>query len=64
MILAAAEKWRGTSTDIIAAHVRSLGDFLPLLLLLQAPTALAMVLLGYVAGRREVFAHLETVRRN
>jgi len=64
MILAAAEKWRGTSTDIIAAHVRSLGDFLPLLLLLQAPTALAMFLLGYVAGRREVFAHLETVRRN
>lgn len=64
MILAAAENWRGTATDIIAAHVRSLGDFLPLLLLLQAPTALAMFLLGYVAGRRQVFTHLETVRRD
>lgn len=64
MILAAAENLRGTATDIIAAHVRALEDFLPLLLLLQAPTALAMFLLGYVAGRKEAFAHLETIRRN
>ncbi|WP_128255801.1 DUF418 domain-containing protein [Falsirhodobacter deserti] len=64
MIRAEAENWRGTAADIIAAHIRVLGDFLPLLLLLQAPTALAMFLLGYVAGRREVFAHLEAVRRN
>lgn len=64
MILAAVEKWRGTTADIIAAHVRSLVDFLPLLLLLQAPTALAMFLLGYVAGRGEVFTHLETVQQN
>ncbi len=63
MIRAAAGNWRGTATDIIAAHVHALGDFLPLLLLLQAPTALAMFLLGYVAGRRQVFVHLETVRR-
>lgn len=63
MILAAAENWRGTATDIIAGHLGALEDFLPLLLLLQAPTALAMFLLGYVAGRREIFAHLETVRR-
>lgn len=64
MILANAETWRSTAADIVAAHVRALEDFLPLLLLLQAPTALAMFLLGYVAGRREVFAHLEAFRQN
>ncbi|AHY59405.1 DUF418 domain-containing protein [Stenotrophomonas rhizophila] len=64
MILAAAENWRDNPMQIIAGHLAALADFLPLLLLLQAPTALAMFLLGYVAGRHEMFKHLETVRQN
>ncbi|MBJ2153157.1 DUF418 domain-containing protein [Paracoccus sp. IB05] len=63
-ILAAAVTWRGTTAEIVAAHIGALQDFLPLLLLLQAPTALAMFLLGYVAGRRELFAHLDSLRQN
>lgn len=64
MILAAAETWRGTPAQIISGHLNALENFLPLLLLLQAPSAFAMFLLGYVAGRNGMFAQIDAVRRH
>lgn len=53
--------WLGTPGDIIASHIRTLAGFLPLLVLLQAPTALAMFLLGYVAGRNRIFSRPDLI---
>ncbi|GLU27375.1 DUF418 domain-containing protein [Brucella sp. NBRC 12950] len=64
IILAAAENWQGTPRQIITGHLTAIKDFLPLLVLLQAPTALAMFLLGYVAGRHELFKNIKAVRQN
>ncbi|MET4898650.1 DUF418 domain-containing protein [Sphingomonadaceae bacterium jetA1] len=64
MILVAAETWRGPPGQIISGHLKALNNFLPLLLLLQAPSAFAMFLLGYVAGRNGMFGQMDVVRRH
>lgn len=54
--------WRGGPVEIITQHLVSLADFLPVLLLLQGPCALAMFLAGFVAGRRQIFSRPEVYR--
>lgn len=47
--------YRGDPISIMRRHLSDLADFAPLLLMLQAPCALAMFLIGFVLGRRKVF---------
>lgn len=61
-LAAAIAAWRGTPMQIIGQHVASLADFAPLLLLLQAPCALAMFLIGFVAGRARLFERPDLYR--
>ncbi|WP_142781086.1 DUF418 domain-containing protein [Agrobacterium sp. T29] len=49
--------WRGGPLTVVGEHLAALEDFLPLLLLLQAPCAFAMFLVGFVAGRKRLFLH-------
>jgi uncharacterized protein len=56
---AAIAAFRETPRSIIAQHLAELGSFLPILLLLQAPCALAMFLLGFVSGQRKFFESRE-----
>jgi uncharacterized protein len=57
---AALIAWRGDPVMIIHQHILGLTDFLPLLLLLQAPCAFAMFLVGFVAGQRRLFSLYKT----
>lgn len=59
---AATAALRGTPQSVIAQHVAGLWAYLPMLLLLQAPCALAMFLLGFVSGRRRLFENRELYR--
>ncbi|MES5045988.1 DUF418 domain-containing protein [Rhizobium nepotum] len=56
---AAIAAFRGTPQTVVAEHLASLWSFLPMLLLLQAPCALAMFLLGFVSGQRRFFERRE-----
>ncbi|AVQ81102.1 MULTISPECIES: DUF418 domain-containing protein [unclassified Variovorax] len=49
---AALEAYRGTPATVIAQHVRELAQVWVVLAFAQAPTALAMFLAGFIAGRR------------
>lgn len=51
---AALAAYRGTPLSVMARHVTDVGSFLPVLLLLQAPCAFAMFLIGFIAGRRRL----------
>ena len=46
--------YRGTPIAIMGQHRQDLVSFLPMLLLLQAPCALAMFLIGFVFGQRRL----------
>ncbi|MBB4840816.1 uncharacterized protein HNP52_003913 [Sphingomonas kyeonggiensis] len=57
---AVAAAFRGLMPSIVGQRLEELQSFLPMLLLLQAPCALAMFLLGFVAGHRRFFEARET----
>jgi len=52
----------GSPSAIISQHLLDIRSFLPLLLLLQAPCALAMFLVGFVAGRRKLLQNRDCYR--
>lgn len=52
----------GAPAQVLAARWREIGGTWPILLLLQAPCALAMFLYGLIAGRREIAARLDDYR--
>ena len=54
---AALAGYRGTPASVMAQHVRELGEIWIVLLLVQAPCALAMFLCGLAAGKRELLLH-------
>lgn len=54
--------WRGSFGDVIAQRISELPTTFELLLFLQAPTALAMFLLGLAAGRRRLLADVSALR--
>ena len=54
---AALAAYRGTPASVVAQHVRELGEIWIVLLLVQAPCALAMFLCGLAAGKRELLLH-------
>lgn len=56
---AAMAAFRGTPLQIIEQHLADLWSFLPMLLLLQFPCALAMFLLGFVSGKRRLLQRRE-----
>lgn len=49
--------YRGTPATVVAQHLRELAQIWWITGLVQAPTALAMFFAGFIAGRRELFAH-------
>ena len=49
--------YRATPAAVIHQHLRELGDIWLVLLLVQAPCALAMFLCGLAAGKREMLLH-------
>ncbi|WP_157368040.1 DUF418 domain-containing protein [Alloactinosynnema sp. L-07] len=51
--------FRGGPGGVVAEHLRQLPGTLVFVLLIQAPSALAMFLLGFAAGRTRVLAHPE-----
>ena len=62
LLAATIAAWRGAPTQVIGQHVASFGNFIPLLLLLQAPCALGMFLIGFVAGRARLFERPDLYR--
>ena len=54
---AALAAYRGTPATIVAQHLRELQEIWIVLLLVQAPCALAMFLCGLAAGKREMLLH-------
>ena len=54
---AALAAYRGTPASVVAQHLRELGEIWIVLLLVQAPCALAMFLCGLTAGKREMLLH-------
>lgn len=59
---AATHAYRDSAAGVVAQHLRELPGVAALLLFVQAPCALAMFLLGLVAGRREFLAQLQAHR--
>ncbi|WP_436501522.1 DUF418 domain-containing protein [Actinokineospora sp. HUAS TT18] len=55
-IAESVDAFRGAPADVIGEHVRQLPGTLAFVLLVQAPSALAMFLLGFAAGRERVLA--------
>lgn len=49
--------YRATPATVVNQHVRELGDIWLVLLLVQAPCALAMFLCGLAAGKRQMLLH-------
>ncbi|MGG6895204.1 DUF418 domain-containing protein [Rhizobium sp. BR 315] len=54
--------YRGTPPSIMGQHREDIVSFLPMLLLLQAPCALAMFLIGFVFGRRKLLENRDLYR--
>ncbi|WP_193316928.1 DUF418 domain-containing protein [Janthinobacterium sp. FT14W] len=54
---AALAAYRATPAAVIAQHLRELSEIWIVLLLVQAPCALAMFLCGLAAGKREMLLH-------
>jgi len=64
--LQAKAAYTGSAAQIVAQHIRDMADFIPLLALLQVPCALAMFLLGQLAGNHHLFddpAHYRPYQR-
>lgn len=59
---AATDAWRGSIGEVISQRVSELPTTAGVIGLLQAPTALAMFLLGLAAGKRRLFADLDALR--
>ncbi|WP_048648042.1 DUF418 domain-containing protein [Nitratireductor soli] len=55
--------YRGTPASVVIQHLSELRDMWFVVGLIQGPSALAMFLLGFVAGRREVFMHFDAYAR-
>lgn len=55
----ALRAYAGTPATVIAQHLQAMSTVWVVLALIQAPFALAMFLLGLVAGRREILARAE-----
>ncbi len=51
-VQSALAAYQGTAHAIVGQHLSDMGAFFPLLLLLQAPCALSMFLVGFVLGRQ------------
>lgn len=58
----ATAHWRGPFGDVLAQRISEMPATFDLILVLQAPTALAMFLLGLAAGRRRLLADVEALR--
>ncbi|MBT2323382.1 DUF418 domain-containing protein [Variovorax paradoxus] len=56
---AAQQAWLGTPASVVAQRLRDLGNTWWIVVLIQGPCALAMFMLGLVAGRRRMFARLD-----
>ncbi|WP_037151843.1 DUF418 domain-containing protein [Rhizobium freirei] len=54
--------YRGTPISIMGQHGEDMASFLPMLLLLQAPCALAMFLIGFVFGQRKLLQNRDLYR--
>lgn len=61
-VQAALAAYRGAPSAIVNQHLTDVGGFLPFLVLLQAPCALAMFLVGFVAGRRKLLQDHDAIR--
>ncbi|SDO49978.1 uncharacterized protein SAMN05421507_102725 [Lentzea jiangxiensis] len=48
--------YQGTPETVVAEHLRRLPETLQLVVFVQAPSAMAMFLLGFAAGKRQVLA--------
>ncbi len=59
---AALSAYRGTPASVVARHLHEFTQVWVVIGLMQAPTALAMFLVGLVAGRRKLFARVEAHR--
>ncbi|MDH6234572.1 uncharacterized protein M2281_005190 [Mesorhizobium soli] len=59
---AALAAYRGTPVSVMIQHLADLQSFLPMLLLLQAPCALAMFLIGFVFGHRKLLENPDCYR--
>ena len=60
---AALAAYRGTPATVVAQHLYEFTQVWAVLGLMQAPTALAMFLLGLVAGKRRLLAQVEGYRQ-
>lgn len=58
----AIEAYRGAPSEIMGQHISDVVAFLPMLILIQAPCAFAMFLIGYVLGRRNILARSDLYR--
>ncbi|QNK68258.1 DUF418 domain-containing protein [Variovorax sp. PAMC26660] len=54
--------YRGTPATVIAQHLRELPQVFVVVALAQAPNALAMFFMGFIAGRRRLFANVAAHR--
>ncbi|MFS8049170.1 DUF418 domain-containing protein [Rhizobium sp. BR 314] len=54
--------YRGTPIAIMGQHREDIASFLPMLLLLQAPCALAMFLIGFVFGQQKLLQNRDLYR--
>jgi uncharacterized protein len=59
---AAQMAWLGTPATVVAQRLRELGQTWWIVVLIQGPCALAMFMLGFVAGKRRMFARLDRYR--
>ncbi|CAN7279078.1 MULTISPECIES: DUF418 domain-containing protein [unclassified Variovorax] len=59
---AAQQAWLGTPATVVAQRLRDLGQTWWIVVLIQGPCALAMFMLGLVAGKRHLFAQHDRYR--
>lgn len=59
---AAQQAWLGPPASVIAQRLRELVNSWWVVVLIQGPCALAMFMVGFAAGQRRVFAHLDAWR--
>ena len=54
--------WLGTPATVVAQRLQELGQTWWIVVLIQGPCALAMFMLGFMAGKRRMFARLDRYR--
>ncbi|RST55511.1 DUF418 domain-containing protein [Variovorax sp. MHTC-1] len=59
---AAQMAWLGTPATVVAQRLQELGQTWWIVVLIQGPCALAMFMLGFLAGKRDMFARLDRYR--